>query len=290
LHPNTHVLLPDPIYDAYGSPIALWGEHALAIPARIHKGRFTFGRAEMNKAFFPTCETLLLNTPWNPVGTVLTRSELQHVLAFAEENSLVVVSDEIYESLVYDGKRHVSPAAISEAARARTIVVNSLSKTYAMTGWRVGYCAGPSDLIRTMLLVLQQASRGPATFVQDAAACALIGDQECVRRMAAEYQGRRDLVVDRLRGIPKVEPLVPEGGLFVMVDVHELGRPSDEIRRSLLREEGVVVIHGSAYGLGGEGTLRVSFAAGGETLDRGLERLRAGLLRLAAEGPGKARA
>jgi aspartate aminotransferase len=101
--------------------------------------------------------------------------------------------------------------------------------------------------------------------------------------VAAEYQARRDFVLDRLRGIPKVEPLTPEGGLFVMVDVHGLGRASDEVRRRLLREAGVVVIHGAAYGPGGEGTLRVSFAAGGEILERGLERLRDGLIRLGEE-------
>jgi arginine:pyruvate transaminase len=133
-----------------------------------------------------------------------------------------------------------------------------------------------------MLLVLQQSSRGPATFVQDAAACALRSDQACVRQMTVAYQQRRDLVVNRLTGIPGVEPLVPEGGLFVMVDVRRLGVPSDEVRRFLLHEAGVVVIHGAAYGPGGEGTLRVSFAAGGETLEQGLERLRDGLQRLAA--------
>src|SRR5262249_6214988 len=204
---------------------------------------------------------------------------------FAERHGLFVVSDEIYESLVYDGWRHVSPGSLSPAARERTLVVNSLSKTYAMTGWRVGYCAGPAEVVRAMLLVLQQSSRGPATFVQDAAACALRSDQECVRQMATEYQARRDLVVARLRGIPGVEPLLPEGGLFVMLDVRGLGRPSDEVRRFLLQEAGVVVIHGAAYGPGGEGTLRVSFAAGGSALEEGLGRLRDGLGRLAAERP-----
>jgi arginine:pyruvate transaminase len=118
--------------------------------------------------------------------------------------------------------------------------------------------------------------------VQDAAACALRSDQEGVRRMATEYQQRRDLVVNQLRGIPGIEVLVPEGGLFVMADVRQLGRSSDEVRRFLLNEIGVVLIHGAAYGPGGEGTLRVSFAAGGATLERGLERLRDGLLRLSA--------
>ena len=110
--------------------------------------------------------------------------------------------------------------------------------------------------------------------------------EECVRQMTAEYQARRDRVVERLSGLPAITPLVPEGGMFVMVDVRALTLPSDDVRRFLLREAGVVVIHGSAYGPGGEGTLRVSFAAGGETLDRGLERLREGLARLSS-GEGR---
>jgi len=144
----------------------------------------------------------------------------------------------------------------------------------------VGYVAAPAALIRAMLLVLQQSSRGPATFVQDAAACALRADQTCVKQMAKEYQGRRDRVVEALRGLPGVEPLTPEGGLFVMVDIRGLGLPSEDVRRFLLHEAGVVVIHGAAFGPGGEGTLRVSFAAGGQTLDQGLARLREGLVRL----------
>jgi aspartate/methionine/tyrosine aminotransferase len=152
-----------------------------------------------------------------------------------------------------------------------------------MTGWRVGYCAGPAEVIQGMLRVLQQFSRGPATFVQDAAACALRSSQECVRQLAAEYQERRDRVVSALSGITHVEPLVPEGGLFVMVDIRQFGLTSETVRRYLLEEMGVVVIHGSAYGPAGEGTLRVSFAAGGEVLEQGLERLREGLQRLAAE-------
>jgi arginine:pyruvate transaminase len=136
--------------------------------------------------------------------------------------------------------------------------------------------------------VLQQFSRGPATFVQDAAACALTSSQECVRQMTAEYQQRRDHVVGQTQGIGGIQPLVPDGGLFVMVDFRELtGDPSaprftsDAVRRNLLEEHGVVVVHGSAYGPSGEGMLRVSFAGGGPTLVRGLERLRTGLKQIA---------
>jgi aspartate aminotransferase len=284
VQPGDEVLLPDPIYDAYGSVIALWGAQAVGVRATIRAGRFTLDRAALEASWTPRSRLLLLNSPWNPVGTVLSTAELQAALDFACAHDLFVISDEIYESLVYDHRCHVCPAALSSDARARTVVVNSLSKTYAMTGWRVGYCAGPAAVIQAMLLVLQQSSRGPATFVQDAATVALRSGQDCVRQMTAEYQGRRDRVVSQLRGIPKVEPLVPEGGLFVMADVRQLGIPSDSVRRFLLREAGVALIHGAAYGPGGEGTLRVSFAAGGDTLERGLARLRDGLLRLAADG------
>jgi len=289
VNPDRAVLLPDPVYDAYHAAIRLWGGIPTPVKAALREGRFTLDRLGFENASVSGTDIILLNTPWNPVGTVLNRVELTAIMEFAERqhSDNPVISDEIYESMVYDGRTHVSPAAVSPAARDRTVVINSLSKTYAMTGWRVGYCAGPEEIIQAMFLVLQQSSRGPATFVQDAATCALTSDQVCVRRMAAEYEGRRNLVVERLRGIPGVDPLVPEGGLFVMVDVHKLGRPSNEVRRFLLEEAGVVVVHGSAYGPGGEGTLRVSFAAGGETLERGLDRLRDGLMRLAEHAPGE---
>jgi aspartate aminotransferase len=278
--PRASVLLPDPIYDAYASPVELWDGRPVSVPATLRDGRFTLERSAFENARASDKAVILLNTPWNPVGTVLSRTELAEIMSFAEAANHPVISDEIYESLVYDGRPHLSPAAISAEARSRTVVINSLSKTYAMTGWRVGYCAGPEDVIQAMFLILQQSSRGPATFVQDAAACALSSDQDCVRRMAAEYQTRRDRVVERLRGIPGVAPLVPEGGLFVMVDIRGLGQTSGDAARFLLHEAGVVVVPGSAYGPGGEGTLRVSFAAGGASLERGLERLRDGLSRL----------
>jgi aspartate aminotransferase len=285
LNEGDEVLLPDPIYDAYQSPIRLAGGRIKRVATQITKQRFVITNEALEAAWTPAARMLILNTPWNPVGTVLTRQELAVITQFCERRNLVLLSDEIYEAITYGGCRHVSPLAVAPGLRDRAILINSFSKSYSMTGWRVGYCAGPEQIIRAMLLILQQSSRGPATFVQDAAACALTSDQECVCRMNTEYQARRDRVVAGLRGIPGVEPMACEGGLFVMVDVHKLGRPSDEVRRFLLREAGVVVLHGAVYGQGGEGTLRVSFAAGGETLERGLDRLRSGLLRLAAEAP-----
>ena len=274
------VLLPDPIYDAYYAPIALWRGRPISVPSTIQSGRFTIPRTTLDKLHTPQSRVLLLNSPWNPVGTVFSREELQELFEFALELDLLIISDEIYEALIYDGQPHISLASLSSAARSRTVIVNSLSKTYAMTGWRIGYCAGPAHIIQAMFLILQQSSRGPATFVQDAAAFALSTSSLRVNDMAVEYRHRRDRVVHALRDFADVAPLVPQGGLFVMLDVRRLGRPSDEIRRFLLHEAGVAVIHGAAYGPAGEGFLRISFAAGGDILEQGLDRLRNGLLRL----------
>jgi aminotransferase len=269
LNEGDAVMVPDPVYDAYLSPIRLTGAIPVAVPSAIEAGRFVLTVEALEAAWTPTCKALLLNTPWNPTGTVLTARELADIAAFCERRNVTLISDEIYEAIVYEGHRHISPATV---LRDRTVVVNALSKTYAMTGWRVGYVAAPAAFIRAMLLVLQQSSRGPATFVQDAAAVALTGPQECVRQMLAEYTHRRKLVLESLPHM-----LAPEGGFFAMMDLRHLAMSSDVIRKRLLAEHGVVVVHGAAYGPAGEGTLRVSFASGGDTLARGLAKLSQGL-------------
>jgi aspartate aminotransferase len=274
------VLLPDPIYDAYQSPIVLAGGRSVPVRAAIEDGRFAVTRHALESAVTSSSRVLLLNSPWNPTGTVFRQSELLDIADFVVRRNLILISDEIYEAIVYEAHRHISPSSLSAELRQRTVLVNSLSKTYAMTGWRVGYCAAPKPIIQSMFLVLQQSSRGPATFIQDAAAAALTGPQDSVEKMRREYAERRDLVEGALGGLPRVRVLSPEGGFFSMVDVRATALPSNEVRRTLLLDHGVVVVHGAAYGQGGEGTLRVSFASGGENLKRGLERLREGLASL----------
>lgn len=277
LNPGDEVLLPDPIYDAYQSPIRLSGARASAVRSVRTNGRFQITVDALEAARTSNTRALLLNTPWNPTGTVFTREELIAIGAFVELHNLFLISDEIYETIVYDGHTHVALPSAVPSLRDRCVILNSFSKTYAMTGWRLGYCAGPAPIIQAMLLVLQQSSRGPAKFVQDAGVAALDGPQECVRDMQQAYVARRQAVSRALAPIPSLAIFEPEGGFFTMVDVSRLGSSSDAIRRDLLQSHGVVVIHGAAYGQGGEGTLRVSFAAGGATLDQGLEKLREGL-------------
>lgn len=280
LGPGDDILVPDPIYDAYQSPIQLTGGRACAVKSRCEGGRFRLPIEELEAACTPATCAVLLNTPWNPVGTVFTQSELSGIADFVCRRNLTLISDEIYECITYDGHSHISPAAVSAEMRERSVIVNSLSKTYAMPGWRLGYCAAPKEIVQSMLLILQQSSRGPATFVQDAGVVALTGPQQCVEQMRAAYTERRRSVTEALSGLPAVEVLEPEGGFFTMLDVRRCGRGSDEVRRQLLHEFGVVVVHGRAYGERGEGTLRVSFASGGDNLSSGLELLRKGLAAL----------
>jgi len=274
LNEGDEVLLPDPVYDAYQSPIRLAGGQVRPVKSEIREGRFVITEEALERAWSPAVKAMVLNTPWNPVGTVLGRDELKTITGFCERRNLFLISDEIYEAITYGEAVHISPLEVAPALRDRCVLVNSLSKTYSMTGWRVGYCAGPAPLIQGMFLALAQSSRGPATFIQDAAAEALTGPQDCVAAMREEYGRRRAQVIDQLQG---VRVIAPEGGFFAMVDVRESQIPSNEIRKRLMDEHGVVVVHGAAYGAGGEGTLRVSFASGGENLTHGLERLREGL-------------
>lgn len=272
------VLLPDPIYDAYQSPVRLAGGRCRAVSSSIVHGRFVLTAEALEAAWTPAAKLLILNTPWNPVGSVATPTELLAIADFCERRNLMLLTDEIYEAITYGDHRHVSPLAASPALRERSILVNSLSKTYAMTGWRVGYCAAPAPIIQAMYLILAQSSRGPATFIQDAAAEALTGPQDCVATMLVEYSRRRNLVLDT---IP--EAMAPEGGFFAMLDLRHWDMPSNLIRQRLMQEFGVVTVHGAAYGPRGEGTLRVSFASGGDTLARGLHQLAAGLQQIGAE-------
>jgi len=278
LNPGDHVLVPDPVYDAYLSPIRLAGAEPRAVASSIVDGRFTISLESLESARTPQTKAMLLNTPWNPTGTVFTRAELEAIGDFCIRHNITLIADEIYEAIVYEGNVHISPSALSDELRARSVLINALSKSYAMTGWRVGYVAAPAAFVQAMFLILQQSSRGPATFVQDAAAVAVNGPQDCVAEMRAEYTKRRALVLSELR---EQGALAPEGGFFAMVDARSLGVSSNEIRRRLLTEFGVVVVHGAAYGPGGEGTLRVSFAAGGATLEEGLRRVKAGLIAIA---------
>jgi aspartate aminotransferase len=222
----------------------------------------------------------VLNSPSNPSGSALSRTELEGIAALAIERDFVVVSDETYEALVYDGFQHISIASLSEAMYARTVVVNSMSKAYAMTGWRLGYAAGPAEIIKAMDGLQGQMTSNPTSFAQRGAVTALIGSQESTQRMREEFAKRRRYIVDRLNRMRDVRCLNPEGAFYVFPNVSKLygrqhaGKPitnSTEFAGFLLDVAQIAVVPGVEFG--SDAYIRISYATSMANIEKGMDRM-----------------
>ena len=264
------VLLFDPIYDPYPTIVRAAGGIPIRIPAEAIGGHFSVQSRDIESCISSRTKAILINNPWNPTGSVLRSSELNDLVNLAEDRDLVLISDEIYEMIVFGPHRHLNLASLSTEGYARTITVNSFSKTYAMTGWRLGYNIAPEELTIAMLRVAQQFSRSAATFVQLAGVAALEGPQDCVTSMVDTYARRRELVSAVLSDLGSSVFYPPEGTFFVFVDIRPFGLDSQDMADYLLKQANVVCVPGDAYGPGGEGYIRLSFAYSEATLQRGL--------------------
>lgn len=279
INPGDEVLLADPIYDAYYSIIRLAGGRPVPVPTERTGDHFVIPADALESSLTPHSKVVLLNTPWNPTGSVMTRVELETLGDLAIRRDLFLIVDEVYEKLVYDGHTHVSLASLDDELRSRSITVYSFSKSYAMTGWRLGYNVANRDLISAMLRLYQQSSRGPATCIQWAGVEALCGPQDDVQAMVADYADRRNIMIDALSRIEGATVFVPEGTFFVFVGMHPFGQDSQELATYLLNEAGVLTAPGHSYGCQGEGYIRLSFAGSQETIELGVERIRQALER-----------
>lgn len=275
------VLLPDPIYDPYPNQVRVLGGVPVFVRAEEQDGHFSLTREALERAVTPRTRALILNTPWNPTGSVLNSTELSSIGAFAVEHGLVIIVDEIYEKLVYGDHKHVCLAALAEAYRDHVITVNSFSKTYAMTGWRLGYNFARPKFVRAMHLYYQHFSRGSAAFVQQAGIEALNGPQDCVSEMVAAYSARRQLMVDLISEINGINCLAPEGSLFCLVDARATGYSSEALAQYLVRDWGLLTVPGSYYGASLEGYLRLSFSYAEDDIERGIDLLRKGIQAIA---------
>lgn len=280
IDPGDEVILFDPIYDPYQTVIRLAGGKPISVAAQEQDGHFTFSIDSLEAALSQQTKALLLNNPWNPTGSVMTHQELRALVDLAETYDLVLIADEIYEKIVFDGLEHLHLASISEAARTRTITINSFSKTYAMTGWRLGYNLAPPDLTEAMVKVAQQFSRSAATFIQHAGVAALERSQEKAAQMVEIFARRRALVTDLLHehGFGGFHP--PQGTFFVFMDVRDFGQDSQSIADYLLESAGVVTIPGDVYGPAGQGYIRLSFAYPEHSLKQGVAAIAGALAQL----------
>ncbi|MEV6712829.1 pyridoxal phosphate-dependent aminotransferase [Lentzea sp. NPDC051208] len=270
LDPGDEVVIPSPGWVSYAAMVSLAGATPVPLPLDPSSG-FRISRDDLAAAITPNTRVLLVNSPNNPTGRVLDPAELEAVVSVARAHDLIVISDEIYEHLRYDGRSHLSPAA---HLPENTLTVNGFSKGYAMTGWRLGYLAGPEDLISATLKVHEHSVSCAATFAQIAGQAALTGGTGAVVAMLAAYTRRRDLLVRGLNALPGITCAAPEGSFYAFPDIRATHLPdAAEFADWLLREAGVVTTPGSAFGPGGQGHLRLSFAASEEELEEALARI-----------------
>ncbi|WCB96331.1 Aspartate aminotransferase [Baekduia alba] len=275
LNPGDEVIVTTPTYSLYADLARLAGAQPRTVP-------LTEGfRLDLDAiaAVAPAARMITLCNPGNPTGSVCTADELRALAAIAEEHDLLVVSDEAYERIVYPGSGFTSALDVPELAD-RLLYVQTFSKTYAMTGWRLGYLCAPADVVRSAALVHRTFAGPLNTAIQRAGLAAVVGDQGFFAPMLAEYTERRELVLDALQDIPGVTAHRPEGAFYVLVDHRALGTSAEIVTRA--RDNGLAVRSGAEFGAGGEGHVRLSFATDRERLERGLALLRE-TLTIAAE-------
>ncbi|MDI6783995.1 MAG: pyridoxal phosphate-dependent aminotransferase, partial [bacterium] len=245
------------------------------------KNDFKVTGEQLKKALTPKTKMLILNSPSNPTGCVYTKKELETIADICVKNNIVVVSDECYEKTLYDGEQHISIASLGKEIFNLTIVVNAVSKTYSMTGWRIGYAAGPSDVVKAMSEIQSHATSNPTSFAQKGAIEAYKGPQDSVAVMVAEFDKRRKILVEGLNKIPGVSCRVPKGAFYAFPNVSglygktyngKLIKNSLELSAYLLDVAQIAVVPGSAFGA--DNYLRFSYATATKNVVEGLERMK----------------
>jgi len=266
------VIYPDPGFPIYESMTRFVGATAVPIPIR-QENQFRLDPDELESLVTARTKLLIFNSPANPTGGVLTRRDLERIAEIAVKHDLVVLADEIYGRIVYDGE-HISITTLPGMAE-RTIVLDGFSKTYAMTGWRMGHALLPEPLVAPFTRLIINSVSGTSAHQQMAAVEALNGPQDEVDRMVEEFRARRDLIVDGLNSIPGVSCLRPAGAFYVFPDMSGTGLSGRELSEKLLHDAGVSVLSGTAFGAIGANHLRISYANSRENISLALDRMRA---------------
>jgi aspartate aminotransferase len=274
--PGDEVLIPDPGWPNYAAMVHVMGGRAVGYPAGAAVN-WTLDPVGLEELTTPRTKAIILNSPSNPAGTVETEEHLAAVLSMARGHDLWVISDEAYEDLVFEGS-HTSTASLDGGESVLSIF--TFSKSYAMTGWRVGYVVGPQGFIRQLSLHQEPVVSCASTISQHAALAALRGPQDCVGEMVRAYKARRDAAVVQLDAF-HCDYVPPQGSFFLMADIRPSGLDSWTFSRRFLEQERVVVVPGAAFGPGGEGFIRISLAAADDVLAEGITRFGAMMHRLA---------
>ena len=286
LNPGDEVIVPIPYWVSYPELIKLADGMPVFVEGK-EENDYKYTLESLNKVVNNNTKAIIINSPNNPTGTVYSTEELKEIAEFAKKHDLIIISDEIYEKLIYDGKKHVSVASLSEDAYNRTIVINGFSKSYAMTGWRLGYAAGNAEVIKLMTSVQSHVTSNANSIAQYAGVEALNGPKDEIEKMVGKFEERRNLMIDRIKNITGLSVIRPEGAFYVMINLENyLGKSINEnvinnsvdFSRELLEHEKVAVIPGSAFGL--DKYIRLSYATSEELILKGLDRIESFLNKL----------
>ena len=270
VNPGDEVIVPDPGFPIYESVVRFLGATPVPMVLREDRG-FRFGAADLEPLLTPKTRMVVLNSPHNPTGSVLTPNDLDEIAALLREREIFVLSDEIYSKILYEGV-HESIATRPGMAE-KTILLDGFSKTYAMTGWRLGYGVMNPTLAKHVARLATNVYSCATSFVQRAAITALDGSQEPIRAMIAEFHRRRDEIVTGLNAIPGLRCLKPSGAFYVFPNIQALHMKSADVERMLLEEAGVAALSGTAFGPRGEGYIRLSYANSIENIREALRRI-----------------
>jgi len=279
LDKGDEAIYPNPLYPIYESMINFTGAKAVLVPLREELD-FRFDIDELRSKVTSRTKLIILNSPHNPTGGVLEEDDIRYIAEIAQKYNITVLSDEVYEHIVYEGK----PFSIASLPGMldRTILLNGFSKTYAMTGWRLGYAVMPPELIEPVVRLITNSVSCTAPLIQYAGIEALNGPQDSVPKMVNEFKKRRDLIVDGLNQIPGISCRRPKGAFYVFPNVKKVGVDCNRLADYLLNEAGVATLPGTHFGKYGEGYLRLSYATSLENIKKALERISATVAKIAA--------
>ena len=268
--PGDEVIIPAPYWLSYPDMVKLVGADPVIVQTKASNS-YKMTAEEFENAMTPRTKMVILNSPGNPTGSVYTREELEALVEVALTEDIFILSDEIYEKLIYDDASHVSVASLSKEAYDLTITVNGFSKAYAMTGWRLGYLGAPEEIAKVIDSLQSHSTSGPNSFAQKGAVAALKGSQQCVTDMRDEFNVRREYMFERLAAIPNISTVKPLGAFYMLADISKFGLSSTNFADRLLSKAEVAVVPGVAFG--DDKTVRLSYATDLETIKTGLDRI-----------------
>jgi aspartate/methionine/tyrosine aminotransferase len=272
VNPGEEVIVPDPGFPTYYSAIKYCGAVPVSVPL-YESNHFRMNPEDLRKRITSKTRLIILNSPSNPTGAVMTPEEIDEVARIAEEHDIYLLSDEIYARMVFDGGNHFHTPARLDECKERTIIINGFSKAFAMTGWRLGVAIGPKEVIEKMGLVVQTIVSCVPPFIQLAGIEAIKGDQTLIEKMMAEYQKRRDILVAGLNNIPGIKCIKPEGALYVFPNIAGTGMTSEEFADFALEKAGVALLPGNNFGEHGQGFVRLCYVNTLENIELAINKL-----------------